>query len=95
MAEVMTDLNPLEAVTTQTSLRQLAEQMSLEYAGAVAPGRVLRLVLTTGHRLRRQGYPYEDLLRVTKSTVRANLTTLIGASLSAGRPRDSHRLATT
>jgi hypothetical protein len=91
----MTDLSPLDAVTTQTSLRQLAEQLSLEYAGAIAPGRVFRLVLTTGHRLYRRGHAHEDLLRVTKATVRANLTTLIGASLAAGRVLDSHHLVTT
>lgn len=94
MGEVMTHRNPLDVVTTQTGLRQLAEQLSLEYAGAVAPGRVLRLVLTTGHRLRRQGLSHDDLLRLTKSAVRADLATLIGASLSAGRPRDSRELAT-
>ncbi|WP_344196015.1 hypothetical protein [Kribbella karoonensis] len=58
--------------------------MSLEYAGAVAPGRVLRLVLTTGHRLRRQGYTADHLLHVTKSAVRADLTTSIGTALSSG-----------
>ncbi|TCC20570.1 hypothetical protein [Kribbella sindirgiensis] len=76
-------VDPKDTVALQTRLRHLAEQLSLEYAGSVAPGRVLRLVFTTGHRLRRQGYGCEDLLRVTKSSVRADLTTLIGAGLSA------------
>ncbi|HEY3513872.1 MAG TPA: hypothetical protein VGL36_32140 [Kribbella sp.] len=81
---MQTDSNPLTALVARAALRQLAEQLSLEYAGAVAPGRVLRLVLATGHRLRRQGYTADQVLSVTKSAVRADLTTLIGASLSSG-----------
>lgn len=84
MTCVQTDSSPLNTLATSASLRHLAEQMSLEYAGAVAPGRVLRLVFTTGHRLRRQGYTADQLLRVTKSAVRADLITLIGAALSSG-----------
>lgn len=82
MASVQTDPNSPKALATTTRLRHLAEQLSLEYAGAVAPGRVLRLALTTGHRLRRQGYTSDDLLRLTKASVRADLTTLIGTNLS-------------
>ncbi|MEU8223688.1 hypothetical protein [Kribbella sp. NPDC048915] len=83
----MNDSNPLDALAARAGLRELAEQLSLEYAGAVAPGRVLSLVLTTGHRIRRQHPDWDDLLRVTKSAVRANLTTLIGTNLAAGTHR--------
>jgi hypothetical protein len=81
--QVKTQPSPLDIATTQRRLRQLAEQLSLEYAGAVAPGRVLRLVLGTGRRLRSQGYVADDLLRITKSAVRTDLATLIGSALSA------------
>jgi hypothetical protein len=70
----MTVSNHQDTLETRARLRHLAEQLSLEYAGCVAPGRVLRLVFTTGHRLRHQGYACEDLLRVTKSRVHADLT---------------------
>ena len=78
-----TEPGPLDPSVTLTCLRHLAEQLSLEYAGAVAPGRVLSLVLTTGRHLRRQGYRRDDLLRLTKTTVRANLTTHIGTTLAS------------
>jgi hypothetical protein len=82
---VTNEPNPLDGVAARTGLRHLAEQLSLEYAGAVAPGRVLRLVLTTGHRLRRHTRNSDDLIRATKSSVRAHLTTHIATSRAATR----------
>ena len=61
----------------------------MEYAGAVVPGHVMRLVLSTGRRLQHRGYALDEVLRITKATVRADLITHIGcrtsASLGAGR----------
>ncbi|WP_433166833.1 hypothetical protein [Kribbella sp. CA-247076] len=68
---------------TQTSLRHLAEQLSLEYAGAVPASHIQRVVLTTGRRLHRRGYAGADLLRLAKLSVRAHLSTHIGATLAA------------
>ena len=85
MVRVNSEVSPLEPSLVMAGLRQLAEQLSLEYAGAVAPGRVLRLVFTTGRRLHRQGYLHADVVSVTKSSVRSDLSVLIGAGLSSDR----------
>ena len=85
IVRVKSEVSPLEPSLVMAGLRQLAEQLTLEYAGAVAPGRVLRLVLTTGRRLHRQGYLHADVVSVTKSSVRSDLSVLIGAGLSSDR----------
>jgi hypothetical protein len=85
IVRVKSEVSPLEPSLVTAGLRQLAEQLSLEYAGAVAPGRVLRLVFTTGRRLHRLGYRHTDVVSVTKSSVRSDLTVLIGAGLSSDR----------
>ncbi|MFI6674337.1 hypothetical protein [Kribbella sp. NPDC050470] len=72
---------------TRARLRHLAEQLAVEYAGAVAPHDVMRLVLSTARRLRLQGYDHDDLLRLTKASVRADLVTSIGATIAQARNR--------
>lgn len=73
---------PTELLTTRTRLRELAEQLACEYAGAVAPGRVMRLVATTAARLRRTGLRDEALLQLTKVAARAALAAQVGDALS-------------
>ncbi len=82
MWDVMTHPIPSELFATRTRLRELAEQLACEYAGAVAPGRVMRLVATTATRLRRTGLTGDLLLQVTKTAARAALTALVADSLS-------------
>ncbi|MFI7063663.1 hypothetical protein ACIBL3_21945 [Kribbella sp. NPDC050124] len=79
--------SPLDIPMSQARLRQLAEQLAVEYAGAVTPDRVLRLVLSTGRRLRLQGYNEDEVLRLTKASVRAEIVAWIGTAIARSRAR--------
>ena len=80
--------NPATVPITRTRLRQLAEQFAVEYAGAVAPGRVMSLVFTTGRRLQLRGLDGDDLLLLTKLSVRIALVTIIGEAIAHGLTGD-------
>ncbi|MFK4084904.1 hypothetical protein ACI2LF_12380 [Kribbella sp. NPDC020789] len=80
---------PTAVPITRAHLRRLAEQLAIEYAGAVAPGQVMSLVFTTGRRLQRRGLDPEALLQLTKSSVRSRLTTVIGAAIAHGRSSEA------
>jgi len=75
----------MEILTTRAQLRELAEQLACEYAGAVAPGYVMRLVASTALRLNRSGCSRDLLLPITRTTVHAKLVALVGGELSMRR----------
>lgn len=79
---------PMEAIRTQTCLRDLAERLVCEYAGALPPGRIMRLVPATASRLRLAGIRGGGLVESTEASVRAELTILVGRTLG-NRPARS------
>ncbi len=73
----------IEPFTTRARLRELAEQLACEYAGAAAPGHIMRLVAATAARLRRTGVRGDVLLHLTKDAVRTALAGQLGTTLAA------------
>lgn len=69
----------MEILDTQTALRQLAERLACEYTATIPAGRVLGLVVMTGHRLRRAGHRGTALVALTETGARAELTRLNGS----------------
>jgi hypothetical protein len=76
----------MDRLRTRTSLRQLADQLACEYAGAVSPGTVLALVARTAHRLQRAGHHGDPMLRLTAASTRTELVGLVSRQPSGSRP---------
>jgi hypothetical protein len=68
----------------RTAVRDLADRLIVEYAGAVPPGQILALVFRAAHRLAGVGALDEAVrLTVCEEAVRRSLTDRIAVSASA------------